>query len=171
KDEHRTEKIYDTDPRVISGQVSATVDINGNWLPLPKKGKYWNDKYHELKNNPSKRPVFELLEKLKLYSLQRQQELLEQDRFDLRIPAMRIDEYEEIKLLKNPKKAAKYAAGRTPFSGWFNAEKEARAELENIGLATQQVYDRFSGGAKSRTEDDDVKLQSIRNIPIDETSA
>src|SRR5690606_15162196 len=40
KDEHRTEKIYDTDPRVISGQVSATVDINGNWLPLPKKGKY-----------------------------------------------------------------------------------------------------------------------------------
>jgi hypothetical protein len=170
KDIYINEKIKETDPRVIAGTHQANMDINGKWLPLAKKDSpFWNEKHEQLKNNSSQREVFNLLNKVKLLYLQKQEETLpEGERLDLLVPTRYLDKLEQKLLaLKKVDEVIKYFKALTTKLGGRDMEIEQQAYLEDIGaLTSKQVSDIYKGTLKEEA----IKMRSKRRIPYHKTS-
>lgn len=172
KDAYRSEKVYETDPDVISGSKSANVDINGEWLPLDKENSpFWNKKYADLKNSKTTqgKKEFELLQTMKRAYLQAQVDYLpEGERLDLVIPAKHLDKLEQKKLfLSNQNEIWKYIRNITPFTKGKGIEEEEQNYREDINAVTVQNRDIYTGAIIAEKN---VKLRSRRRIPLERTS-
>lgn len=179
-----TEKIKETDERVINGTKEATIDINGQWLPLKNRkvktqvrqqdgtlkqdevdNKYWNNNYQKL----SKKEL-ELLNYLKIEYLKFQEQFLpEGQRLDTVLPSRMFDSYESKKALIQSTKEIK-----SDIEGFFSLRKADETSStvklnfdEELGVRSKSNYDIYTGAVLSEMA---VKLNSSRNIPLHKVS-
>lgn len=170
--QYRREKINDLDPRVLAGTHKATVDINGEWLPLEKEDSpYWDERYHELKNSKDElgKLKFEFLQTTTRLYLQKQVDMLPVgSRLDLVVPSKGIDKLEQKKVfIKDVKEGWKYLRNIIPFAKGKTLEEEEQNYLEDIGAVTIENRDIYSGAIIS---DRHAKLRSNRRIPLARTT-
>lgn len=176
-----TEKIKETDERVINGTVKATVDANGEWLPLEKKevmidgkvepNKFWNKEYEALKNGTDgqSKALFEMLQAVTQEYLKYQENLQEGDRLDTLLPSRMVDSYEKKMLyVKNSKEIlrniSEFFSLRQANS---NSSDEKLNYDEELDIITKRNIDIYTGTLAS---EQDVKLKSKRSVLVDRVS-
>lgn len=173
KDQFYREKINDLDPRVISGQSNANVDINGEWLPKPvPQSPYFNKEYHALKTGTDEKStkLYSMLNVMKREYLQRQVKSQEEgERLDLVVPARNLDHLESKKMfITHAGEAVKYVRNSLPFA---SANKGIEAENvnygEEIGALTVQPHDIYRGALSMERG---IRLMSARRIPLNRQS-
>jgi len=173
RDKFVVQKRNEMDEDVLSGKEKATVDINGQWLPLPTQhledgteNPYWSKEYNNLKNtNPT---AFKLLIATRHAYLTKQLDLDEGDRLDGVLPARHIDKFEEKKfMLTQAKGMWSYIRNAVPLLGSKKAQVEEQNYLEDIGQTTIKNNDIYTGLA---INNETVKLRSSRTMPIERVS-
>ncbi len=149
KDKYKTERI-----------VGKTVDVYGNWLPIPMddaSGKkpldntFIDDDYYELKKN--NKPLWDLLEKLKEISFQKQMEAPKSGRLNFQIPTYVASNLELVRKTLKDK-------NESPFSQFINSIRK-----KYFGVTGDEFEEGFSNvtTAESAAE----KKQKITLVSLD----
>ncbi len=166
KDEFVTEKRNELE------SDTPTVDMNGQWLPLPKESSpYWSKEYANLKEGKTAqdKKVFELLQAVtKAYLTKQAETLPEGERLDIVLPSRYIDKFEQKKFLVTRAKGVwDYIRNAIPLLGSKEAQIEQQNYLEDIGQTTIKNPDIYTGLVLN---DQAIKLRSARTIPLERTS-